>query len=58
LYGCAAAAILPRADNAASSIGELKQLNVEDLLNVEVTSGHFSHRGISLCDGFRNPQIR
>jgi iron complex outermembrane recepter protein len=26
------------ADNAASSIGELKQLNVEDLMNVQVTS--------------------
>jgi iron complex outermembrane receptor protein len=36
LYGCAAT--LARADNAASSIGELKQLNVEDLMNVEVTS--------------------
>jgi hypothetical protein len=58
LYGCAAAATLARADNAASSIGELKQLNVEDLINVEVTSGHFSHTEISLCDGFHNPQIR
>jgi iron complex outermembrane receptor protein len=36
LYGCAAA--LAHADNAASSISELKQLNVEDLMNVEVTS--------------------
>jgi iron complex outermembrane recepter protein len=36
LYGCAAT--LARAENAASSIGELKQLNVEDLMNVEVTS--------------------
>jgi iron complex outermembrane receptor protein len=36
LYGCAAS--LARGDNAASSIGELKQLNVEDLMNVEVTS--------------------
>jgi iron complex outermembrane receptor protein len=35
LYGCAAS--LVQADNA-SSIGELKQLNVEDLMNVEVTS--------------------
>src|SRR5271156_1954972 len=35
LYGCAAT--LAQADNA-SSIGELKQLNVEDLMNVEVTS--------------------
>ena len=29
---------LAQADNTASSIGELKQLNVEDLMNVEVTS--------------------
>jgi len=36
LYGCAAA--LAHADNAASSIGQLKQLNVEDLMNVEITS--------------------
>jgi len=36
LYGCAAAPA--RADNTASSIGQLKQLNVEDLMNVEVTS--------------------
>ena len=36
LYGCAAA--LAHADNTASSIGQLKQLNVEDLMNVEVTS--------------------
>ncbi|HMH27444.1 MAG TPA: TonB-dependent receptor [Steroidobacteraceae bacterium] len=35
LYGYAATAA---ADNAASSIGELKQLNVEDLMNVQVTS--------------------
>ena len=35
LYG--GAATLAQADNA-SSIGELKQLNVEDLMNVEVTS--------------------
>jgi iron complex outermembrane recepter protein len=35
LYGYAASAA---ADNAASSIGELKQLNVEDLMNVQVTS--------------------
>src|SRR5580693_6948590 len=27
-----------QADNTSSSIGELKQLNVEDLMNVEVTS--------------------
>ena len=36
LYGCSAA--VAAADNAASSIGELKQLNVEDLMNVQVTS--------------------
>jgi iron complex outermembrane receptor protein len=36
LYGCAAS--LAQADNAASSISELKQLNVEDLMNVQVTS--------------------
>ena len=36
LYGCAASPA--RADNAASSISELKQLNVEDLMNVQVTS--------------------
>jgi iron complex outermembrane receptor protein len=35
-YGCAAPLAL--ADNAVSSIGELKQLNVEDLMNVQVTS--------------------
>jgi iron complex outermembrane receptor protein len=35
LYGYAATAA---PDNAASSIGELKQLNVEDLMNVQVTS--------------------
>ena len=35
LYGYAATAA---ADNAPSSIGELKQLNVEDLMNVQVTS--------------------
>ncbi len=36
LCGCAAS--LAHADNAAPSIGELKQLNVEDLMNVQVTS--------------------
>src|SRR5579864_2123417 len=36
LYGCAAT--VAEADGAASSIGELKQLNVEDLMNVQVTS--------------------
>ena len=36
LYGCAAA--VAAADDAASSISELKQLNVEDLMNVQVTS--------------------
>ena len=36
LYGCTAG--VAAADNAASSIGELKQLNVEDLMNVQVTS--------------------
>ena len=36
LYG--GAATLAHADNAVSSIGELKQLNVEDLMNVQVTS--------------------
>jgi iron complex outermembrane receptor protein len=37
LYGCAAT-VAGAADNSASSIGELKQLNVEDLMNVQVTS--------------------
>jgi iron complex outermembrane recepter protein len=36
LYGGALSAA--HADNTPSSIGELKQLNVEDLMNVEVTS--------------------
>jgi iron complex outermembrane receptor protein len=36
LYGCAVT--LAQADDSASSIGQLKQLNVEDLMNVEVTS--------------------
>ncbi len=36
LYGCAAA--VAAADDAASTISELKQLNVEDLMNVQVTS--------------------
>jgi iron complex outermembrane recepter protein len=37
LYGCAAT-VAGATDNSASSIGELKQLNVEDLMNVQVTS--------------------
>ena len=36
LYGCTAG--VAAADSTASSIGELKQLNVEDLMNVQVTS--------------------
>jgi iron complex outermembrane recepter protein len=36
VYGCVST--VARADNAAPSIGELKQLNVEDLMNVQVTS--------------------
>jgi len=36
LLGCVAAAAA--ADNSLSSIGELKQLNVEELMNVQVIS--------------------
>src|ERR1700730_19389683 len=36
LLGCTATVAV--ADNSLSSIGELKQLNVEDLMNVQVTS--------------------